>query len=174
MQEQILTLEPAQVWNWPVCAAMMRDGRLFQREQGFVQWTRDYPNARTVWGDILRSKGYVLKVSGTVAAYLCLDFDGEPAYERIQGAWHTQPPYAVVHRLAFRRAFRGRGLSNALFELIGACCRERDVSGIRIDTDSANTRMQHVLEKNGFERCGVIVFQGSEKLAYDKILNGCV
>ena len=40
---------------------------------------------------------------------------------------------------------------------------------LRADTDFPNERMQHVLEKNGFEK-GVVVFQGSGKLAYDKTL----
>lgn len=31
-------------------------------------------------------------------------------------------------------------------------------------------RMQHILTKNGYVNCGVIVFQGSETLVFDKIL----
>ena len=39
-----------------------------------------------------------------------------------------------------------------------------------MDTDPSNLRMQHILEKNGFKYCGVIKYQGSERLAYDKLL----
>ena len=31
-----------------------------------------------------------------------------------------------------------------------------------------NRRMQHILVKNGFEKCGVISYQGSPRLAYEK------
>ena len=56
------------------------------------------------------------------------------------------------------------------FQLIEKLCIQRNVFSIRIDTDFPNKRMQHILQKNGYENCGVIVFQGSGKLAYDKSL----
>lgn len=162
------TLEPARAEDLDLCAELMEEGRAFQREQGFVQWTPDYPNRDTVKGDIETGKGYVLKVDGRLAGYLCVDFDGEPAYQDIRGGrWETGEPYATVHRMAFGRAFRGRGLTTEAFRLVGELCRARGVTAIRGDTDPQNLRMQHVLEKNGFQRRGVILFQGSEKLAYD-------
>ena len=39
-----------------------------------------------------------------------------------------------------------------------------------MDTDPSNLRMQHILEKNGMVRRGVISYQGDGKLAYDKAL----
>lgn len=47
----------------------------------------------------------------------------------------------------------------------------KGVSYIRVDTDPENLRMQHVMKNNGFAECGTVVFQGSGKLAYDKILS---
>lgn len=61
------------------------------------------------------------------AGYLCIDFEGEPAYDTIDGAWKTKEPYAVVRRMAFDRAFRGRGLADATFFRIEALCRDRGV-----------------------------------------------
>lgn len=35
--------------------------------------------------------------------YLCLDFDGEPAYDAITGgSWLCDEPYAVLRRLALK------------------------------------------------------------------------
>lgn len=31
-------------------------------------------------------------------------------------------------------------------------------------------RMEHILQKNGFVRRGTIIFQGGDKLAFDKLL----
>ncbi len=164
------TLELAKPEEAAVCYGIIEDGRVFQQEQGFVQWTEEYPNLETLRSDIMCGKGYAVKVDGAVAGYLCIDFDGEPAYDTIDGAWRTKGPYAVVHRMAFARRFQGTGLSGAAFELIGRLCRSKGVRSIRINTAPPNLRMQHVLEKNGFVRCGVIIFQGSEKIAYDKTL----
>lgn len=146
-------------------------GRRFQKEQGFTQWTEDYPTLDTVREDIRADKGYSLLTDGKIAGYMCIDFDGEPAYQNIEGAWRLEGPYAVVHRMAFHSAFRGMGLAEASFRLIEELCQQKGVSIIRVDTDFPNKRMQHILTKNGFVNCGTVVFQGSAKLAYDKILS---
>ena len=76
----------------------------------------------------------------------------------------------MVHRLAFSRAARGKGLSDSVFARVGALWRQRGVGYLRADSDFHHQRRQHILARNGFRRCGVIVFQGSGKLAYDKLL----
>ena len=86
------TLEPAREADIPRCGEILDEGRAFQRAQGFVQWTEDYPNAGTVRQDIRDQKGYVIRSGGDIAAYLCIDFGGEPAYAEIRGAWQTEEP----------------------------------------------------------------------------------
>ncbi len=164
------TLELAREADVQRCGEILDEGRAFQRAQGFVQWTEDYPNTNTIREDIQNRKGYVIRFDGAIAAYLCIDFDGEPAYREIQGAWQTEEPYAVVHRMAFADEFRGRGLTETAFRLIEALCRENGVQSLRVDTDPSNQRMQHILEKNGFSHRGTIFFQGGERMAYDKAL----
>lgn len=152
------------------CGRILNDGRKFQQEQGFVQWTEDYPNIDTVYKDIEEEKGYVIKIDGTIAGYVCIDFSGEPAYAEIEGKWSVEKDYAAVHRMAFGREFIGIGLADIAFKLIERVCLDRKVPYLRVDTDLFNRRMQHIFEKNGFVKCGVIIFQGSEKVAYDKLL----
>lgn len=154
------------------CSVIINDGRAFQKAQGFEQWTDDYPNLDTIKEDIKNGKGYVLRDKDCIAAYMCIDLDGEPAYNDIRGIWRLDEPYAVVHRMAFCADKQGKGLSTEAFRLIDEACLSMGVRYIRIDTAPDNKRMQHVMEKNGFVRCGVIVFQGSDKWAYDKIIKG--
>lgn len=153
------------------CNEILQEGRQFQREQGFVQWTEDYPNMDTIRGDVAAGTGYVLRTDGVTAGYLCLDFSGEPAYAEIEGTWGAEEPCAVVHRMAFSREFRGIGLVDTAFALIEKLYLDRGVAYIRVDTDFPNKRMQHILEKNGFTRRGTIAFQGSGKIACDKLLS---
>lgn len=164
------TLELAQAGDIDVCSEIIRAGREFQQEQGFVQWTEDYPNRDTIQEDVKDQIGYVVKTDGQIAGYMCIDFGGEPAYHTIQGQWRTEEPYAVVHRMAFSKGSRGKGLTQITFDLIKELCRSKGVKSIRVDTGLQNQRMQHILEKNGFRYCGVIIFQGSEKMAYDLAL----
>lgn len=170
MTENHYTLEPADPEFIGEYNAIVEDARQFQREQGFIQWTNDYPNMDTIREDIREKNGYVLKVNGELAGYLYVGFEGDPTYGEIRGAWRKDMPYAVMHRMALKREFRGRGLSEAAFRLIEELCRERKMLYIRVDTDPENKRMQHVFEKNGFVCCGRVTFQGSDKLAYDKVL----
>ena len=164
------TLVKADTEDLGICFQIIDSGRNFQRAQGFTQWTDDYPNIDTIRNDIDNSKGYVIKADGVIAGYMCIDFDGEPAYSNIDGEWGTGEPYAVVHRMAFDGKFRGRGLADIAFRLIDELCISQNVRSIRADTDFPNKRMQHILEKNGYVRRGIIIFQGSGKIAYDKNL----
>ena len=165
-------LELAGMSELNVCNEIINTGREFQKAQGFIQWTEDYPNIDTIRADIQNQKGYVVKIDNKIAGYMCIDFDGEPAYNNINGKWNTKEPYAVVHRMAFSKDFRGMGLSEITFGLIEELCISRGIENIRVDTDFPNKRMQHILEKIGFRKCGTIVFQGSDKLAYDIIIPG--
>lgn len=163
-------LEVARPEELEVCYAMVDMGRAFQREQGFIQWTEDYPNRETIRQDIQNQTGYVLRIEEKIVGYLCVDFDGEPAYNNILGKWNTGEPYAVVHRMAFDKTARNRGISTTAFRLIEQLCRDKGIHSIRVDTDFPNKRMQYILEKNGFSKCGTVFFQGGGKLAYDKVL----
>ena len=60
---------------------ILQMGRSFQQEQGFTQWTEEYPTLETVREDIRAGKGYALMAEGRIAGYMCIDFDGEPAYD---------------------------------------------------------------------------------------------
>lgn len=55
------TLELAQEHEIDVCNEIINEGREFQKEQGFIQWTDDYPNVQTIRSDIQNKKGYVVK-----------------------------------------------------------------------------------------------------------------
>ena len=165
------SLEPAKTEDIQTCCSIIEEAKQFQREQGFTQWTDSYPNQKTIRQDIQEEKGYVITYDSQIAGYMCIDFSGEPAYEHIEGKWHTILPYAVIHRMAISKEFRIRGLSSIAFTLIGDLCLSKNIRSIRVDTDFPNKRMKHILEKNGFSKCGIIVFQGSGKLAYHKTLS---
>lgn len=164
------TFELARQHDLDACLRVIDDGRRFQREQGFMQWPDDYPNRDILCADIAAQTGFVIKANGVIAGYLCLDFAGEPAYDVIEGAWHADVPYGVVHRMAFSRQFQGVGLATPAWRLIEDFCRQNGVFCIRVDTGYENSRMQHVLEKNGFVRCGSIYYEGDGRIAYDKLL----
>lgn len=149
---------------------ILEQGRQFQRIQGFRQWSDHYPNEEDVRGDISLGRGYVLEEGGTVAVYLCLDFDGEPAYDTLQGTWGTDGAYGTAHRMAISATFRGRGLAQAAFAAMEEICRTRGVAALRADTHRDNRIMQHILERCGLTYRGIVTYTSGERLAYEKIL----
>lgn len=73
----------------------------------------------------------------------------EPTYAYIEdGSWREETPYGTIHRLA------GDGEVKGLFAKCVAFC-EKKVPYLRADTHFDNHTMQHLLEKNGFERRGI-------------------
>ena len=102
---------------------------------------------------------------------MLIDFDGEPAYDKIKGKWNSDEKYAVIHRMAISKKYRNRGLSGIAFALVEELCRKNGLRYLRCDTDEQNKRMQHVFKKNGFSYCGIIDYFGDGKLAFDKLLD---
>ena len=163
-------LTPARWEELDAVMAILHNGRMFQRQQGFVQWDDTHPTREAVEEDIRGGNGYAIRVDGELAGYLCLGFDGDPAYPEIRGVWRFDGAYAVVHRMAIGPNHRGRGLTGEVFRLAGVIAKNRGVEILRIDTHEDNLRMRHVLEKNGFLCCGTVVQNGGERLAFDQKL----
>lgn len=174
--EKLFRLRAATAEDADTCEKLIDEARTFQRAQGFVQWTDSDPNRATIEEDIRSGRAYLLEetsVAGGVpvpAAYSFICFDGDPAYDTINGAWHTNGPYAVIHRVAIGDSARGRGVSAMLFSKIRTLCLAHGIRVLRIDTMDKNKRMQHVLEREGFQYCGTVQLSVGERLAYDLIL----
>lgn len=155
-----------------IASNMIEQGRTYLKSQGIDQWQNGYPNTESIQQDIDNNKGYFLTDGENYLAYLCMDFDGEPAYNDIKGKWLTEhdAKYMVIHRLAFNEQYRGKGLSTAVFKLAEEFCKEEGVKSIRVDTDGDNKIMQHIMKKAGFLYCGTIWFAGGDKVAFEKIV----
>ena len=88
----------------------------------------------------------------------------EPTYARIwDGAWRSDAPYGVVHRIAGDGSMPG----------IGTFCMQwawEQCRHLRVDTHGDNVVMQHLLEKLGFVRCGTIYVEEDPfpRIAYEK------
>lgn len=148
--------------------ALIDQAKAFLKQQGVDQWQSGYPDRDCIAADIAAEKGYFCVENGTVAGYLCIDFDGEPAYASLNGTWLTQETYVVVHRMALDDRVKGRGLASRVFALVEELARGKGVHSFKVDTDRDNRIMRHLLEKNGFSYCGTIRFDNSEKVAFEK------
>lgn len=163
----MVELRKAEQGDFDICWQCIEDAKAYHKSLGFEQWNSDYPTKQTILDDIARNRGYVFVSEQKVTGYCCIDTEGEPAYQKIEGAWKTDRPYAVIHRMAFSAKSRGTGMSKEAFHLIKEFCLSNDITAVRIDTQEENKVMRHILEREGFEYCGLIYFDGGAKLAYE-------
>lgn len=136
--------------------------RRFMAENGNPgQWGDKYPADELIAADIAEGCSYVAEDEDGIQAVFVFKPGPDPTYSYIEGAWHYDAPYSVIHRVA---SYGGRGAAG---QCIDWCARR--CGHLRIDTHRDNVPMQRVIAKNGFEYCGVIyVADGSARLAFDR------
>lgn len=142
------------------------------RLAGKRQWQDGYPAVENIVHDVASGYGYVLCREGKAVAYGAVIFDGEPAYEAIRGKWETERPYVVVHRLAVADEAKQQGIATLFMREVEDLCRRRGVRSFRVDTNFDNAYMLRMLEKLGFGYCGKILYEGDERLAFEKRIEG--
>ena len=130
-----------------------------------TQWGDDFPPQELLEEDIDSNRLFLYVVNGQIEAVFAFILGADPTYAAIEdGQWLDDTlPYGTVHRLA--SAGKHKGVGKAVLDWSMEHCQS-----LRADTHADNKIMQHLLEKNGFTRCGIIhVADGSPRFAYQKL-----
>ena len=128
------------------------------------QWINGYPQRALIAEEISQEHCYVCQdEEGKTIGTFCFVPSPDPNYACIEdGAWLNDAPYHVIHRLA------SDGSEKGIFKACIDWCALQDTN-LRADTHADNKVMQHLLEKNGFIRCGIIyVSNGTPRIAYQR------
>ena len=134
------------------------------------QWQDGYPAEENITGDIDKGYAYVLSCEDEVIAYAAVVFDGEPAYDTIQGTWLSNYPYVVVHRIAIADEMIRQGVATLFMQKIEELSREQGVRSFRVDTNLDNPYMLKIFAKLGFTYCGEVFYDKNQRRAYEKII----
>lgn len=161
---------PAEIADLEEIMTIIADavGRMLR--EGKQQWDETYPTSQHIAADIRNGDAYVIESEGRVIAYGAVVFTGEEAYESLQGAWLSDRPYVVVHRMAVAQNRQGKGLARIFLESTESLARSKGIGSFRIDTNFDNFPMLHLLDKCGFTYCGEIRYSGGARRAYEKLL----
>lgn len=145
--------------------SIYKDAREFMRQTGNpTQWGDFYPTMPMLEQDIERKELYVVERDGVLCGVFLFTKGPDPWYAEIDGGhWKSDEPYSVIHRVAAKAGVKGIFAECLSFAL----CHDQH---LRIDTHKDNKVMQHVLEKNGFERCGIVYVheRKSPRIAYER------
>ena len=153
----------AEYTDLPRLLEIYQTARGFMRQTGNMnQWINGYPSEELLEADIAGHCLYAVEEDGElhgVFAFICGD---DPTYASIEGgAWLSDAPYGTIHRIG------SDGQSRGMFTEVLRICREMQPH-VRLDTHADNLVMQHVVQKHGFQYCGVIYLEnGDPRLAYE-------
>lgn len=158
----------ARTEDLPEILSIYESARDFMRGTGNPdQWGTSYPEKSLLIEDIQNGELYVIlgdsqdTKDGEIIGVFMLTFGGEPTYRKIDGAWHTEMPYGVIHRIASRPGAKG-----ILHTAVNYAARL--APALRIDTHADNRVMQERILKEGFEPCGTIwLADGTPRIAYE-------
>jgi hypothetical protein len=169
-----VVIRPATAADIPALRPVFEAAKSIMRADGnHEQWSAPgFPDDALLLRDIDRGGGYVIEsrypvptghlVASQPVAYFALLPSPEPTYDYIEGAWLTDEPYGVIHRIASYPDVHG--IFSAIIDFAAA-----RYPRLRIDTHRDNRIMQHVITAAGFTYCGIIWLpDGTERLAYER------
>lgn len=150
---------------------IIRQAQRRMKERGSDQWQNGYPASEDIGRDIALGRGYTLRLDGRTVAYGAADFGGEPAYDDIRGAWLSDAPYVVVHRLAVADEALRCGMASLFMLRTEELAHRRGVTSFRVDTNFDNEGMLRLLDRLGFVRCGEVTYPRSgDRIVFEKLL----
>ena len=170
-----MVIRPATPADLPALRPVFEAAKGIMRADGnHDQWSAPgFPDDSLLLRDIARGGGFVIEstvmpgltghlAAPRIVAYFALLPSPEPTYDVIDGAWLTDEPYGVIHRMASYPEVHG------IFSTIINYAASR-FAHLRIDTHRDNRIMRHLIEKHGFTYCGIIWLEdGTERLAYER------
>lgn len=147
--------------------------RQYFKDNKIDQWQGFYPDEMEALEDIENNIGYVVTDKGRVIGYFALSFDGEDNYTHlISGNWLNDEPYGVIHRIALRNDYKGKNISNYIYEYCKEQCVNNKIYNLRIDTHQDNNKMLNSIKRFGFIECGITkVEDGGLRIVFQLLFN---
>ena len=149
------------------------EAQAYFKDQAIPQWQNNYPNRESILKDMELESYYIMEEDGRILAGMAALEGREITYGEIfQGQWLTEgDSYMTFHRVAVAQDQKGRGLAGQLLAFGEDLARTRGLKSLRIDTHRSNQSMRRLVEKNGFNYCGLVyMLDGGERLAFEKLL----
>ena len=154
--------------DWQDIVSIYSRARQYMRDTGNPnQWKNTSPTDEQLQKDIANGSLYIALEDCTIHGVFAMIPGPDPTYAKIDGCWLNETPYMAIHRVASAGIRKGM-----LTEFLSFALQHH--SNLRIDTHQDNRIMQHLLEKKGFIRCGIIYLaNGDPRIAYQYIKEGC-
>lgn len=162
-----LSIREAREVDIPEIMRVYDAARCFMRSNGnATQWVNGYPTQKHVENDIHGHNLYVvIDTNEKIVGAFAFIIGDDPTYRQIDGAWlDSNTPYGTIHRIG------SDGSQCGIMQVTLDFCYSR-IGNLRIDTHSDNAKMLELMQRFGFDHCGVIICQdGTPREAFQKII----
>lgn len=158
----------AKIQELPAILKVYEIARKFMADNGNAsQWGNTFPPADLLEEDIKNKQLYVYINEEQIHGVFAFILGDDPTYSHIEnGSWISDTGYGTIHRVASDGAIKG-----ILSKCLDYC--KRQSSHLRIDTHENNEIMKHLIQKNGFVKCGTIYAEnGSPRIAFEYLESG--
>lgn len=144
---------------------------------------KKYPSPRRLMHSIENGTTHVVEnADGQLIAVFAVSFSPDKNYARdeIKGAWLTDSnatpqQYAELHWVAVDYPARRRGVGMFILDRVDEIAREGGVRSVRADVYFENQPMQRLLDKHGYEYCGLVTIRDTlgrakRRCAYEHLM----
>ena len=150
---------------------IVENAKIYMKEKKINQWSENYPNEDVFLADLKENRLYVAEIKGKVVGMAVLVLDGDADYKNINGKWLSDGKYGVIHRIAVNTDYKSQNVAKNLLDFFEDKLKELNYDSIRVDTHKDNKSMLRFIEKNGFQKCGIVYIRKTdERIAFEKLL----
>ncbi|MDU5223530.1 MAG: GNAT family N-acetyltransferase [Finegoldia magna] len=150
---------------------IIEKAKIYMKENKINQWSENYPNEDVFLADLKENRLYVAEIKGKVVGMAVLVLDGDADYKNIDGKWLSAGKYGVIHRIAVNPDYKSQNVAKNLLDFFENKLKELNYDSIRVDTHKDNKSMLRFIEKNGFQKCGIVYIRKTdERIAFEKPL----
>ncbi|MGG7096947.1 GNAT family N-acetyltransferase [Clostridium sardiniense] len=142
-----------------------------------LNWTKEYPTIKDFEMDLKNGDLFVMEsedseynIKNNIVGAVVLNSSEDINYKKLK--WSNSQKALVIHRLMVSPKFSRSGNGKRLLKFIEEECRRRELSHIRLDTNTENIRAKKLYIGSGYEEVGVINLQGKDGdfICLEKIL----
>jgi GNAT superfamily N-acetyltransferase len=134
------------------------------------QWDESYPKEKDFIEDIQNGCLFAAEEDGKLVGFVCINKIEPMEYSELN--WSLNEEAMVVHRMSVNPSSRRSGIGTELMNFTEELALKNNITYLKTDTYSINTKMNSLFIKCGYKLVGEIWFLGKERpfYCYEKIL----
>jgi GNAT superfamily N-acetyltransferase len=144
-----------------VAAEIMREAARWSIERGEKLWDPEFLTEAHLAQHCRPHEIFVGDLNGE-SVVTALIQDRDPVI------WPDDGTALIVHKLAVRRAYAGRGCAHRMLDFAGQLARQQGKTWLRLDTDSSRPKLRAFYEAAGFTHVGIKPFLHLHVALYEK------